>query len=406
MTKAIYDFTLKLRQSSVFPQIINYINWQRRRSISIDNNKEPRMKFWKGPISINLDLTTACNFRCDHCIDLNILNSKTKLDHSQLLVSLGNMIQNGLRSVILIGGGEPTLYQKFEEIVRFLKEHSVQIAIVSNGSRNDRIYEIAGSLTKKDWVRLSLDAGTNDTFIKMHKPRNNISLEKICSWVPKIKKCNPELAVGFSFIVTWKGSRSDSETSMVPNINEIVTATKLARENHFSYISFKPFLNRHPNGAEIMDPSTMNNFNNTILKIRREINKSKAYETTTFKVIESTNLKALKDGSWKKYGNQPHICHMQAIRQVLSPNGLFNCPSHRDTEKAHIANRNAFSDKSKLDETQNAMAFILDNFDASKECSEVTCIYNQVNWWIKRAIDGNVDLVKLESIQDYGDFFF
>ena len=37
-------------------------------------------------------------------------------------------------------------------------------------------------------MRLSLDSGTNDTFIRMHKPVNKkITLEGICEWVPKIK---------------------------------------------------------------------------------------------------------------------------------------------------------------------------------------------------------------------------
>lgn len=406
MSKTIHDFTSKLRQSSIFPQIMNYINWQRNRSTSINDNKEPGMEFWRSPISINLDLTTACNFRCDHCIDLDILNSKTKFDHSQLLISLENMISNGLRSVILIGGGEPTLYQKFEDIVRFLKEHSIQIAIVSNGSRNERIYEVAGILTKKDWVRLSLDAGTNDTFVKMHKPRNNVSLEKICSWVPKIRKRNPELSVGFSFIVTWKRSMSNGETIIVPNIDEIVTATKLARKNNFSYISLKPLLDRYPNRAEVIDPSTINNFDETMLQIRKEINMAKDCETKNFKVIESTNLKALENGSWKKYLKQPRTCHIQIIRQILSPNGLFNCPAHRDTENARIANADIFSDKSDLGKMQRTLISMLDNFDASKECSGVTCIYNQVNWWIDKAITDNVNPVELESTQDGEDFFF
>ena len=36
------------------------------------------------PISINLDLTTACNYRCDHCIDWDILNTKHRHDEETL----------------------------------------------------------------------------------------------------------------------------------------------------------------------------------------------------------------------------------------------------------------------------------------------------------------------------------
>jgi|GEM_PF-274581 ADP-L-glycero-D-manno-heptose-6-epimerase len=406
MSKTIHDFTLKLRQSSMFPQIMSYINWQRKRGASTSDNEKSVLEFWKSPISINLDLTTACNFRCGHCIDSDILNGKTKFDHSQLLASLENMIQNGLRSVILIGGGEPTLYQKFKDIVRFLKERSIQIAIVSNGSRNEYIYEIANTLTEKDWVRLSLDAGTNDTFVKMHKPRNNVSLEKICSWIPKIRERNPKLSVGFSFIISWKRSMGDGKTTTIPNIDEIVTATKLAQESGFSYISFKPLLDRYPHRAEVINPSIIVDFDKTMLQIRKEIDIAKTYETENFKIIESTNLKALESGSWEKYWKQPQTCHIQVIRQILSPNGLFNCPAHRDTKSARIADANIFSDKNNLDKIQNALTSMLDNFDASKECSGVTCIYNQVNWWIDKAINSNINPIEYKNIQSDEDFFF
>ena len=29
---------------------------------------------------------------------------------------------------------------------------------------------------------------------------------------------------------------------------------------------------------------------------------------------------------------------------------------------------------------------ILDGFDATEECAQVTCLYHQVNWWIERMI--------------------
>ena len=36
------------------------------------------------PISINLDLTTACNYKCDHCVDMDILNKNINYEHENL----------------------------------------------------------------------------------------------------------------------------------------------------------------------------------------------------------------------------------------------------------------------------------------------------------------------------------
>lgn len=398
-----HDFTAKLRQPSVLPQVTNYIQWQRMvRQARAEGKNPPQAPLWLAPISLNLDLTTACNFQCDHCIDWDMLNSRMNYQYEKLLESLEEMLRLGLRSVILIGGGEPTVHPKFCDVVRFLKERGTQLAIVSNGSRNEKIFQIAGDLNGRDWIRLSLDSGYTDTFIRMHRPRKLITLEEICSWVPRIRARNPKLSVGFSFIITWDGAERDSKVKIVPNINEIVTATKLARAFCFNYISFKPFLTRGPEGAEVLDAEAVKHFNRTMLRIRDAINEAKTHETSDFKVIESLNLKVLMDGTWSQYTRQPRVCHMQALRQVLSPLGLYNCPAHRGVPKSRIADKDAFFGADNVRAAQEATAAILDRFDASSECAQVTCLYNSANWMLENAIQNGH---KLEESEERGDWF-
>ncbi len=83
---------------------------------------------------------------------------------------------------------------------------------------------------------------------------------------------------------------------------------------------------------------------------------------------------------------QPRTCHMQALRQVVSPLGLFNCPAHRGVEKARIAGPDAYKDAESAKQTGQNLLKILDQFDASHECREVTCLYNGVNWWIEKLL--------------------
>ena len=45
------------------------------------------------PLSINLDLTTACNYACDHCIDWDILNTKHRLAEEDLRASIALMAE-------------------------------------------------------------------------------------------------------------------------------------------------------------------------------------------------------------------------------------------------------------------------------------------------------------------------
>ena len=340
------------------------------------------------PISLNLDLTTACNYRCDHCIDWDILNTRHHHDDAELEASLRAMAERGLRSVILIGGGEPTLYPGFERIVRFAKQLALQIAVVSNGSRGDRMLEVADALTPGDWLRLSLDAGSDELFRAMHRPvSRSLTLDEICAWVPRIKARNASLRIGYSYIIVWRGASRDG-VALFENIDEIVSATERARRFGFDFIALKPVLERAPGGAEVMDPAgAQEELSRVVARIRGEVEKARALTSATFSVHLSTNLRVLESGNWAELTRQPRTCHMQALRQVLTPMGLYNCPAHRGVDRARITGRDAFADAERARSSEIALATLLEKFDASQECREVTCLYNGVNWWLEKMIE-------------------
>jgi len=393
MHPAKLDFLGKLRQPSLQSRISDYVQWQCEvRMARATGDTVPKMPD-QAPISINLDLTTACNYACTHCIDWDVLNTGMKHDHEELLHSLEHMAQKGLRSVILIGGGEPTVHPKFLDVLRHLKKLSLQVAIVSNGSRNETLLDAIPHMGEGDWIRLSLDSGSDATFQKMHAPKKPITLDEICAWVPRLREKNPKVPVGFSFIITWSGAEREKNAPITSNLDEIVMATKRACDYRFSYISFKPFLTRRETGAEVMDPEVATEgIPQVVRRIRAAIEEAKTYQTDEFRVVESLNLRVFEEGSWKNYTRQPAMCHMQFFRQVLSPLGLFNCSGYRGVAKAKIAEKNAYVSIKRTADTQQETAAILDRFNAEHECAEVTCLYNSANWWIEKAITEGIEL--------------
>jgi len=405
LTHAIHDFSAKLRQPAVANTLVTYVAWRKAvRAAEAAGEAAPTAPEIS-PISINLDLTTACNYRCTHCIDWDILNTKHRLAEEDLRSSIVLMRERGLRSVILIGGGEPTLYPGFVGFVGFLKELGIQVAVVSNGSRGDRLLEAARHMDERDWIRLSLDSGTNELFRAMHKPTSSdVTLESIVEWIPKIKDANPLPRLGFSYIIIWKGA-SREENELHENIHEIELATKLAKHWRFDYISLKPILERQESGAEVMDPSkTESDTKAVVQRIRAEVERAQEHAGDGFEVYVSTNLAMLEDGSWKNLTAQPKTCHMQALRQVLTPMGLYNCPAHRGVEKALIGPKAAYKDEATARTTAEGLAGILKSFDASHECREVSCLYNEVNWWIERMIEDPRDEV-VEVGAENEDYF-
>ncbi len=408
MTHAIHDFSAKLRQPEVVDHLRTYVEWRKLVHEAEESGAVAPAPPEQAPISINLDLTVACNYRCTHCIDWSILNTGHRLADENLRESIRWMAAHGLRSIILIGGGEPTLYPEFVPFVQFLKQElKLQVAIVTNGSRGDKLQEAAAFMDDKDWIRLSLDAASNDLFVAMHNPNSKaVNLDTICADMRDLKAQHPAPKLGFSYVIVWSGATRE-ENSLHENIHEIVPAAQRAREYGFDYISFKPVLERQSDGSEVMDPSKISNQENQVVaRIRSEVNAAKELQTSSFQVFESINLRLLEENSWQEYTRQPRTCHMQALRQVLTPTGLFNCPAHRGVAKAKIAEKEAFAGANAAGETNTQLAGLLKGFDAQEECSGVTCLYNKVNWWIDSMIEDPRNATEsIAATAAGGDFF-
>jgi len=415
---AMHDFAAKLLQPSLIGRLQDYVRWQVAQRAAAGGAPGAPGTAGSGavgeavaplddvPVSINLDLTTACNYACDHCVDFEILNTGRKYEHERLLASLAQLARRGLKSVIVIGGGEPTLYPKFAEVMARMKELGLQLGVVTNGTGMDKILAVADRLDGRDWVRLSLDSGSDATFQAMHKPKKQITLDQICAGIPPVKQRNPKLRIGFSYIIAWRGC-SANDAQIVENVHEMYMAAERARRSRFDYISFKPFLVRaDENNAEIVDLAQQAHRVAEVMgAIRQQLEQSKRLENERFKVVESTNLRVFLNNSWHEYNRQPQQCHMTLFRQVLSPLGLFNCPVYRHVDKARLGDQAAYADDAAVATTQAETAALIGRFDASHECRQVTCLYNSANWFIEDLIRNPDRLESLRPTEERHDYF-
>ncbi|MEZ6187966.1 MAG: radical SAM protein [Planctomycetota bacterium] len=405
----IHDFAAKLTQPSVLPRFKDYVRWQAnyRKALAAGKSIDELLGSApdQAPLSINLDLTTACNYRCDHCVDMDILNKNIRYDDDKLFQGLEVMAARGLKSVIVIGGGEPTLYPRFKEVIELMKRLGLKVGIVTNGSRMDRILEVAELFEPEDWVRLSLDSGSDEVFQAMHKPRKQVSLDDICAGIPPIKAKNPNFTIGFSFIIVWKNCEAN-DFEIHENVQEIVQAAERAKKYQFDYISFKPFLNRaEVNNAEIVELSKEEQeLQQVMAEIRTQVDEAKKLSGDGFRVIESTNLKVLENGTYRNYTEQPKTCHMTFFRQVLSPLGTYNCPVYRHVAHAQVGENDAYAPEGQEQTLHNTLKLI-QSFNATTECREVTCLYNHVNWFVEDMIEHPEKLEALAPSAERNDYF-
>jgi MoaA/NifB/PqqE/SkfB family radical SAM enzyme len=396
-----FGFGGKLRQESTIERLREYISWQRNQGICAGKGRRPNF----GPLSINLDLTSACNFSCPHCVDSKILNTGEYLRLDDVKGMIGVLQSHGLLSVILVGGGEPTLHKNFEEIATYIKSRGLELGIVTNGSRLDKVASIARLLGKKDWVRISIDAARENTFKSLHRPRNHVTLRRILQKAKEIKEINPLVSLGYSFVIVWEGIEINGN-ELMKNIDEIAQAAKLAREYSFDYVSFKPCLIRLEDSQKesLLDKVDRHEEERIIEEIKINLQKTQDIGDGQIKILESVNLQAMMEKKVHQLKKQPKKCHMQFFRTVVTPSGIFHCPAFRGVEKAKIAESDGYVSKRKFDRSLGTTARSISTFDAEEECRVVACFYHHVNWWLTNLIHSDRDISDIEKLKD--DNFF
>jgi len=136
--------------------------------------------------------------------------------------------------------------------------------------------------------------------------------------------------------------------------------------------------------------------------IREGLRAAQRAADSRFRVVPSRNLLALLEGpALERSALQPRECHVQQFRQVVTPQGVFACPAHRGNERSRVAGSSAYATPEAFRETAEATQAQIQRFNAAFECREITCIYNDANWWLEDLIESGDPIQQLDA----ADFF-
>ncbi len=396
-----HDFSSKLRQDAILQRLKDYIEWQRGCRDDASDRELPMFS----PISINLDLTSACNFSCPFCVDSKLIHVRKSLTLEEVKNTVDTLRSHGLLSVILIGGGEPTLHKDFGKIVRYLKGKGLQIGIVTNGSRLEKIEAVAETLGEKDWIRISIDAAGEETYKELHHPKSKVTLIRTLKKAKKVKEKNPVVSLGYSFVIVWGGAEINGN-GLHANLHEIPRSVELAREFSFDYVSFKPCLIRWNESQKetLLKNVDKEKEEEIVEEIKIHLQKARSDAGDGLKILESSNLKAMLNRETDRIKKQPKRCHMQFFRTVVTPFGIFHCPAFRGVKEARIGELDGYLSERKLEESLQRTARSILTFNAERECKDIGCFYNRANWWIEDFILSKKEIHRIEKVEN--DNFF
>lgn len=186
------------------------------------------------PVTIELDMTNACNHQCPSCFGY-FGQSRQSLDISLVLNVLQDIHALGGRAVTFTGGGEPLCHKDTMKAIVAARELGLDVALITNGSLLDDS-KCDTVVRHCMWTRVSLDAATPAVFRRTHGGRD----EEFDNVVRNIRRLVDAKIRNRSDCTIGVGYLTRHDT-----VEDMYAATQLCRDIGADYIQFRPFVRLH-----------------------------------------------------------------------------------------------------------------------------------------------------------------
>ena len=141
------------------------------------------------PVYVEIGPTKRCNHRCTYCGLDWFPYSNDDFDRETLLNALDNMAENGVKSIMYAGEGEPLLHKDIVEFIQRAKKNGMGVSVTTNGVlfKKEMADETLPYLT---WIRFSVDAGDREVYAAVHKtkPDDYDKVLENIAYATKVKK--------------------------------------------------------------------------------------------------------------------------------------------------------------------------------------------------------------------------
>lgn len=222
------------------------------------------------PTHVQIILSDLCNQNCHFCAyrmdggfstaqfadESGNRNPNRRIPKEKALEIVEDCARLGVGAIEFTGGGEPTVHPDWLKIIGRAQELGISTGLVTNGVR----LKADPVLDKLTWLRISLDAGTAETYERVRESK---------AW-PKVMQ-NLKLAgalngpyVGVGFVVTRE------------NYKELAQAARLVKDCGIPYIRVSAMFSM--GGADYYD--------GLVSEIDKQRKQAKSLEDSTFKVVD------------------------------------------------------------------------------------------------------------------------
>ena len=115
-----------------------------------------------------LTITRKCNNFCEWCYTQNKLNCES-MNFEDAVSCVDKLVTMGVKRIVLIGG-EPTLYQNFIELIKYISSKKIKISLATNGRKfSDPIFASEVIKAGINSVNISLKGTSEEEYKKYTK---------------------------------------------------------------------------------------------------------------------------------------------------------------------------------------------------------------------------------------------
>jgi cyclic pyranopterin phosphate synthase len=126
------------------------------------------------PLYVEISPVGYCNHECTFCgVDYMLARpDKPQIAIDVMKGMLSNMAENGVKSVMFAGAGEPLLYKPLADAIVHADGVGIDTAITTNGVLlHEAFARRALAAPRLRWIKVSINGGTRDVYAKIHRAK-------------------------------------------------------------------------------------------------------------------------------------------------------------------------------------------------------------------------------------------